>query len=523
MPRTTKSKPIVNLDPLEVNREYIRRARNNFMTFLKGLRLPSGYGIVPFKQVMQPHQIKCFEALAPNLEALQNNQMPACRKFWIERTKKAAKDSDLAAVLLWLLAFPRRPLYMQVGAADRDQAAIIKRRMLSYMSCNKWLEEFVKIHSYKANSVCLNASLDIMAADIQGSHGEIPDLLICNELSHVTKWEYIENLIDNAAGVPQGLVIIATNAGFKGTQAHVFREQVLKSPNWQLYFFKDPSPWMTAEDIAEAKERNTPSRYRRLFEGVWASGKGDAFDDELIERLFSENVHELVGPLEGWRYVMGMDLGVSRDHAGLLVLGINRKEQRMQIATCKGYNPKDNKTGEVQLVQVREDALALYRTFRCEVIGYDPHQAELMAQELRERGVRCVKVPFTGDRVTKMATHLLEVVRQGKLKSYEDPRLRTDLAKFNIVEKRYGMKLESVRDASGHADVGTALVISLLFGVPMMESGSFTAEDQLIFEPKPITKEDVINLPPALREIYDMEDRMARSRGKRPSLRDEIW
>ena len=37
----------------------------------------------------------------------------------------------------------------------------------------------------------------------------------------------------------------------------------------------------------------------------------------------------------------------------------------------------------------------------------------------------------------------------------------TDLSRLTIVEKSYGFRLESVRDADGHADTATALAIAL--------------------------------------------------------------
>ena len=66
-------------------------------------------------------------------------ERPKMQRFWIERTKKASKDADLAVIMMWLVAFPVRPLYMQVGAADRVQAGIVKDRMSHLLHHNPWL------------------------------------------------------------------------------------------------------------------------------------------------------------------------------------------------------------------------------------------------------------------------------------------------------------------------------------------------------------------------------------------------
>ena len=130
---------------------------------------------------------------------------------------------------------------------------------------NPWLNEFVVIQNWKVKHQGGLAEIDIMAADIAGSHGATPDVLVINELSHVTKWEFIENLLDNADGGPQGIVILATNAGFKGTKAEVLRKNALASKMWSVHIWNEPSPWLSPDDIEDARLRNSPSRFRRLW------------------------------------------------------------------------------------------------------------------------------------------------------------------------------------------------------------------------------------------------------------------
>jgi len=131
-----------------IDQEYRKRAPEDYMVFVRGLMIPTSDGAQLLDHVLADYQMDCFRRMAPNIHALRDGDRPMERRYWIERTKGAGKDSDLATILLWLLAFPRRPIYLQVGAADRDQAAIIRRRMVDLISYNPWLGEFVDVQRY---------------------------------------------------------------------------------------------------------------------------------------------------------------------------------------------------------------------------------------------------------------------------------------------------------------------------------------------------------------------------------------
>ncbi len=466
--------------------------------FLRGLTIPSAAGPKLFASCMTDFQQRAFLDMVPSIHVLRDGGMPPKRRFWLERTKKSSKDGDLGALLLWLVAFPTRPLYMQVGAADRDQAAIVKRRIKDILHYNPWLDEFVEIQRFKVRHKKGMAELDILAADIAGAHGETPDLLVLNELSHVTKWEFLENLMDNATGVPRGVVIVATNAGFLGTTAYVWRQNAEKSGDWAMHVWSKPSPWLSESDIEDARRRSTKSRFNRLYWGKWASGKGDAFDEADIDAMFRD-LEPLDGPETGWRYVAGLDLGVSHDHAGLVLVGVG--EGRLRLARMDAWEPDGD---EIDLREVEDHVLACCRRFRADLY-YDPWQATLMAQRLRGKGIRTVEVPFSGQNLNRMANTLKQVVENHQLEAFDvDGRLRRDLGKLCLVEKSYGYRLEATSDEFGHADVGTALAVCLPRAVEMLQGKRGLApEDDLTADSTPLSEDELDAMPAELRDIYD--------------------
>jgi hypothetical protein len=494
---------------------YEKIAPTNFMVFTRGLVIASQTGPRRFENCMAQFQRECFEEIAPSLEAVRLGICPEIQRFWIERTKKGSKDADLAVMMMWLVCFPVRPLYMQVGAADRSQAGIVRDRMSHLLEHNKWLNDHVEIIGNEIRSKLKMASgkpmalIDIRSSDVAGAHGGTPDVLIINELSHITKWEFAENLMSNAAGVSQGLVIIATNAGYRGTKAEVWRNNALASSDWGVHILARPAPWHSQRALRDEKQRETRSRYRRLWWGIWASGKGDAIDEDAINRAFS-----LTGPTvlpeDGWIYLQGIDLGISHDHAGTVVLGVNLNQQRMKVVFFKAWEPK-LETGEVDLISVERDCVMVARIYNPLVVLYDPAQAVLMAQRMRLAGISMKEWPFTPKNWTLMATGFLQVFKENKVECYDDleGRLRRDFGKFSIVEKSYGYRLEAVSDEFGHADVGTAFVICVPAALEYLNGNCDIlqpGDEVASTDNTELTDAEIKAMPQELKDLYESED-----------------
>ena len=285
------------------------------------LVIPSVSGPQAFGKCMVEFQKERFAQINPALVALAKGERANINRFWWEATKGASKDSDLAVCLLWLLAFTSRPLYCQVGAADADQADELRKAAKDILRLNPWLSKRVRIQNWRILCDATESVCEIVAADVAGSHGARPDVLIINELSHVTKQEFAENLMDNAAKVPNGLVVIATNAGYAGTWQYRWRELARESERWHFNVIAQPSPWLDEAEIEEARKRNSSSRFNRLWYGVWASGQGDAIDPDDVNAAVNSSLSPMAGHEEGYDFIAGLDLGISQDHSALCVLG----------------------------------------------------------------------------------------------------------------------------------------------------------------------------------------------------------
>lgn len=444
------------------------------MAFIEDLTVP-----IPteprFGDVMAPFQRMRMKKLVPDLHALVAKKKPPIGRHWWEATKGASKDTDLAAAVMWLLAFARRPIFGQAGAADAGQASEIRKAANEWISVNPWLDARIQVQKYAILSPDTGSRLEIETADANTAHGSRPDFLLVNELHAIKSEDVADTWVDNADKIPWGVRVIATNAGFKNRWQWKWRGIALDGSRigtWYFAKYDKPAPWISMVQLAESKRRNTTSRYRRLWEGVWVDGSGDALDPSDVEACV--RLKAGIEPDPKLLFLGGLDLGVRHDHSALLGVGVEPGES-VKLALCESWAPGTD--GKVNLVAVRAAVLEAHKRYGFCWLGYDPSQCELMAQDLVNEDVPMVPVEFRGKMLDLMAREILQAFRNRKIELYDDPQLVDDLFRLTIEERSYGYKLSAISDDSGHADRAIALAITLPLALAISMEGGGVAVD----------------------------------------------
>ncbi len=493
-------------------RQYVENSANDFLLFARGLMIPSATGPQLFKDCIADFQLEFLEAIAKPLQALRDGTMPKWRRFWLERTKKASKDADLALIVAWLMAFPKRPFKIQIIASNQKQAGIVKTRIEDLLHFNLWLKKRIRVVQNRIMGTTIAGGLVKTVIEATGTaggaHGETPDLLILNELVHVERWNVMETHRNNADGVPQGIVIISTNAGFKGTKAEVWRKIAIKSKRWLDFIWHKIAPWVDPEDVKEAKDRNDPFEYSRLWLGKWISGRGGAVTEEDMNACFREDLQPLTEAENGWLYGAGLDLGISHDHAGIVVVGANAKESRIKIGYIRDFPPSVMGGGEkleVDIEAVEAACVWAFKTFNLGWFGYDPAAGgSFTAQRLIKLGVPMQEMTFSSPSNLKiMGQCFVQALKERKLECFESEEMRRDMGKFEIEAKvPSGFVLKAVSDEYGHADVGTALVIALPHAMELL--GYYFSGDHVysMENKEPLSDEEIDDLPDEFKELY---------------------
>ena len=61
--------------------QYRLRSENDFMSFLRGLIIPSAHGPKSLGLCIAPFQEECFRDLEPSLRAIRDGRMPPKRRY----------------------------------------------------------------------------------------------------------------------------------------------------------------------------------------------------------------------------------------------------------------------------------------------------------------------------------------------------------------------------------------------------------------------------------------------------------
>jgi phage terminase large subunit-like protein len=140
--------------------------------------------------------------------------------------------------------------------------------------------------------------------------------------------------------------------------------------------------------------------------------------------------------------------------------------QQLRAAASRRWAPAQGK--RVDLAHVEAWLVEQHARFNLRNIGVDPWQSKYMATRLRKAGLLVELVQFSGANLMGMAQMVLDVFNTGTIALYPEPVLLDELKRLCIVEKSYGMRLESPLGPTGHGDMATSLAIALLLVKPLV-------------------------------------------------------
>ncbi|MBX9656395.1 hypothetical protein K2Y11_22495 [bacterium] len=447
-----------------MSRDTIRSIAQSPVEYRKHLIVPtSAHGPQPLGGIVAEFQRRDFEALDRAVIALVSGKRPEINRFWWERTKGGSKDSDLAIMVLWVIAFSPIGLTIQIAAADFEQASEMRKIMRQVLALNPWLAELVDVQATKIISKRPGGSeCTILSADAASAHGARPDWLIINELSHVANEEFVQTLLDNAAKVPNGLICVATNAGHLGSWQWALRQTVVDNARWCFSALMEPAPWIDKGELEDRRRQTSPQRFARLWIGKWVAAEGDAFDAASIDIAIKPELAPMPRGIPGWAFGYGVDLGISRDHSAIVVVGRHGITGRFQLAAAEVFTPP--LTGRVQIGDVEAALVKLRRQFGPGRIYLDPWQGEQLAQNLEKMRISVDRFTLNGAGWDRICRNTLELFNEGSIGLFPHPMLIEQLRATSVIEKTNGqLRFEWARSPqTGHGDVAMSFTLALL-------------------------------------------------------------
>lgn len=309
----------------------------------------------PLGERLEAWQERDFAALDPAWSELaglvdRGSIGTEIRRAWIERPRGHAKTSDMAAQLLWILEYGRLPVRGLAAAADRDQAGLIRTAMWNLAERNRELIRDVVFRQHGAVNPRTGSLLEVLASEVAGSWGKLPDFVVCDELCHWEKPDLWHSLFSSAAKRPRSLLAVLTNAGTGRGWQWELREAARTSPLWYFSTLPGPAaPWLDAAQLAEQERLLPRTVYDRLWRNVWQEGGGEFVtraearacrDEALVERDRGEH---------GRRYFAAVDYAEKRDHTvGVLV---HREGSRLVVDRMDVVVPGPSRPTPVRWVE----------------------------------------------------------------------------------------------------------------------------------------------------------------------------
>jgi len=427
--------------------------------------------------VLDDWQRTDFAALdAALLRCNGQSSEPAIMRAWLERARGHSKTTDLAVLCCWAMAFSTRPLKGYCYAADKDQAGLLRDAMRTVIRLNPWLGKILEVKAQQVEVIAQGhpgqgGTLTIEASDVGSSFGILPDLIIADEVCH---WQgdgsLWHSLLSSAAKRSNCLLVAITNSGFVDSWQWKVREAARTDANWYFSHLDGPvASWMTPERLAEQERMLPATAYARLWLNEWSTGGGDALTEADILAAFKPELAPLPERSEGWQFVAGLDLGVSRDASAICVLGVRKRNPweadhtghgRIRLAYTKVWRPTAKR--KINLQDVENALFALHHGYRFRAVNYDPWQAEHLSQRLSLLNLPMVPITPTGANHQRIATTVIEAFNDRRVDLYEDENLKRDLRRLRVEERAYGFRLVAPRDESGHGDLGTAFSLAML-------------------------------------------------------------
>jgi hypothetical protein len=305
------------------------------------------------------------------------------------------------------------------------------------------------------------SQLEILSSDVATSYGQLPDFVVIDELTHWKSEELWVSLFSAAAKRSNCVLIAGMNAGFSSDSWQwKTRERIRYDPGWYFHHLDGPQArWIDASRLEEQKRILPPLAFDRLWMNLWTAGTGDALTDEDIRAATTLLTSTLTPEPANFAYYAGLDLGISRDRCGLVLISKNYKTHRLRLCQAKSWAPP--RGGKIDLMSVQNDILQMNERFH-PLFFFDPYQSELLAQQLKEKGVRLELIPFAGKSLMEMASNLLEAFSNRAIELFPHQELLADLRRLRVKETPSGWRLDAARTAAGHADLATALSLAIL-------------------------------------------------------------
>lgn len=342
-----------------------------------------------------------------------------------------------------------------------------------------------------------------VAHQYETAAGLNPNLTIFDEL-----WGFSDRkFFDELTVVPtreNPLIVIVTYAGYneEGLLWDLYTDGIEGTPildtgdpevvvmqgnkDKKLFMFwshKNLASWVTPEYVDQQRNRMPPEVFARLHENRWVSAGTQFITEADIDKIHDTPWMLQVTPIRDRyvNYIVATDLGLSHDRTCRAVLHFDPADNNVYIDSLRIWegSPEEH----VPIAEVEQDLVECARTFGTATLVIDPWQMEYVIQRLKPY-YTVVPFSFAAD-IHHLSQVLINVLRSGKLKGYQEPELDKELRHTIIRQTPRGWRLDHPRRKTN--DIVITVGMGVLEAVRGMLGAQVVPEPEF-FDAQPIGK-----------------------------------
>lgn len=381
---------------------------------------------------------------------------------YLTRPRGASKTSDLAAIAIAVLLeqLPAGSRSYAV-AADADQARLLLDALAGFATRTAGLGGALRIDLRRVTAVASGATLEVLAADAASAYGLLPHFVVADELAQWSGtpgargvWEAVVSAVPK---VPGARLVVLTTAGDPAHWSAKVLAHAKRQRRWRVSELAGPTPWIDPAALEEQRELLTESAFARLHLNQWT-----APEDRLTTVDDLAACTTLDGPLdpvEGVRYVIGLDVGLTHDRTVVAVCHADGPPEGRRVVLDRMQVWAGRRGAAAPLEAVQAFVEEVSKAYNAAPVVFDIFQAAQMTQTLAGRGVRTVPFTFSAQSVGKLGLRLYQLLRARRLALPDDRDLLDELAHVRIRESSPGVyRLDHDRDR--HDDRAVALALA---------------------------------------------------------------
>lgn len=367
-------------------------------TFLDAVTINSAPEPRPFGEAADPWQRELVSPKVAAVNALAGfGAYSGPRRFLDILPRGHDKSSLEGRIVNFLLAYSRRPITGYIIAADKDQGRLIVEAAQTEAKLNDWFGPALEFGKFSISGP--GGRVEVVPADAGSAFGFTGNLYVMDEVTHwkdgVGKKIY-ETIASGLHKVPGTVVVAIMNAWVRGSwQEELLINPAMSDPETWTTFYRTGTlaSWLTPKDLAAVRKLLPRSQALRVLDNVPIDPTVEAgyLDPEDVKACVRPTSPAHAARRPGYRYVVSVDYGPTKDRTVLAVLHLDENEV-VVIDRLDVWEGKNFPAGRVDIDKVEEWVADQDKAFKPDAFVFDPYEMEGTIQRWVKRGRNVV--PF---------------------------------------------------------------------------------------------------------------------------------